>query len=200
MDRSGVLIVGVGCVFIAAAGALVMFKNAKQHEGADVETTEQHAPPEPRQNAGVADPTPLIEPPPLQPPPPSPREPDDSGNSATGSAASTGKAAAADAVEEGKAVVAGDVSSAQSVIAGMGPSFRRCYNNGLQTNPNMKGSLRITARIGPNGEVVVANPSGGNGLSKEVIDCVVARFKSARFSPPEGGGATIVVPVSFVGQ
>lgn len=201
MDRSGVLIVVVGCVFIAAAGALVTLKNAKQHADADLETTEQQASPEPRQNPGVAEQTPTIEPiPPVAPPVTAQHEPDESANTATGSATTTAKAAATDGVEEGKTIVAGDVSNAQSVVASMGPGFRRCYNNGLQTNPNMKGSLRITARIGPNGDVVVANPSGGNGLSKEVIDCVVNRVKSARFSPPVGGGATIVLPVSFVSQ
>lgn len=198
MDRSGVLIVGVGCVFIAAAGALVMFKNAKQHEGADALVTEQQPPTTPRQNPEAIAQVPVIEPiPPVEPPVPVPSEPH--GNTAAGAATNTGKATPTED-EGGKAVVGGDGSSVQSVVAAMGADFRRCYNNGLQTNPNMKGSLRITARIGPNGEVVVANPSGGNGLSKEVIDCVVARFKSARFSPPEGGGATIVVPVSFVGQ
>lgn len=198
MDRSGVLIVVVGCVFLAAAGALVTLKNAKQHADADLETTEQQALTAPTQRPEAVAALPTIEPiPPVAPPVAAQHEPDESANSATGSATSTGQAAA---TNEGSVVVGGDVSNAQSVLATMRPAFRSCYNRGLQTNPNMKGSLRITARIGPNGEVVVANPAGGNGLSKEVIDCVVTRVKSARFSPPVGGGATIVLPVSFVGQ
>jgi len=64
----------------------------------------------------------------------------------------------------------------------------------------MKGSVKITAKIGPNGEVLSASPGGANGLSGEVVSCVVARVQSAQFSPPEGGGATVVIPVSFVSQ
>lgn len=100
----------------------------------------------------------------------------------------------------GAAVSGGAVSNASSVVASMGAGFRRCYNRGLQEDPAMKGSVRITAKIGPNGEVLSASPSGVSGLSGSVVSCVVARVQSAQFAPPEGGGATIVIPVSFVSQ
>jgi hypothetical protein len=99
----------------------------------------------------------------------------------------------------GAAVSGGNVANASSVVAGMAAGFRRCYNKGLQEDPNMKGSVRITAKIGPNGEVLSASPSG-SGLSGTVISCVAARVSSAQFAPPEGGGATIVIPVTFVSQ
>jgi hypothetical protein len=99
----------------------------------------------------------------------------------------------------GAAVSGGSVANASSVVAGMAAGFRRCYNKGLQEDPNMKGSVRITAKIGPNGEVLSASPSG-SGLSGTVISCVAARVSSAQFAPPEGGGATIVIPVTFVSQ
>jgi hypothetical protein len=100
----------------------------------------------------------------------------------------------------GAAVSGSNVANASSVVAGMSAGFRRCYNRGLSEDPTMKGSVRITAKIGPNGEVLSATPSGGGGLSGTVISCVVARVQSAQFSPPEGGGATIVIPVTFVSQ
>jgi hypothetical protein len=99
----------------------------------------------------------------------------------------------------GASVSGGSVSNASAVVAGMAAGFRRCYNKGLQEDPNMKGSVRITAKIGPNGEVLSASPSG-SGLSGTVISCVAARVSSAQFAPPEGGGATIVIPVTFVSQ
>ncbi len=99
----------------------------------------------------------------------------------------------------GASVSGGSVANASSVVAGMAAGFRRCYNNGLKEDPNMKGTVRITARIGPNGEVLGASASG-SGLSGSVIGCVQARVASAQFSPPEGGGATIVIPVSFISQ
>lgn len=100
----------------------------------------------------------------------------------------------------GANVSGGNVNGASGVVAGMAAGFRRCYNKGLAEDPNMKGSVRITAKIGPNGEVLSASPSGGGGLSGTVISCVTARVSSAQFSPPEGGGATIVIPVTFVSQ
>jgi hypothetical protein len=100
----------------------------------------------------------------------------------------------------GASVSGGSVSNASAVVAGMAAGFRRCYNNGLKEDPNMKGSVRVTARIGPNGEVLSASASGGGGLSGTVVGCVQARVASAQFAAPEGGGATIVIPVTFVSQ
>ena len=100
----------------------------------------------------------------------------------------------------GASVSGGSVSNASSVVAGMAAGFRRCYNRGLAENPEMKGSVRITARIGPNGEVLSASPSGGGSLSGGVVSCVAARVASAQFAPPDGGGATIVIQVTFVSQ
>jgi len=99
----------------------------------------------------------------------------------------------------GANVSGGTVANASSVVAGMAAGFRRCYNKGLQEDPNMKGSVRITAKIGPNGEVTSVSPSG-SGLSGTVVSCVAARVSSAQFAPPEGGGATVVIPVTFVSQ
>lgn len=63
----------------------------------------------------------------------------------------------------------------------------------------MKGSIRVTAKIGPQGEVLSVSPTGA-GLSAKVVACVADRVGRAQFSPPEGGGATIVIPVTFVSK
>jgi hypothetical protein len=97
----------------------------------------------------------------------------------------------------GAAVSGGSVANAQAVVAGMAAGFRRCYNKGLSEDPRMAGSVRITAKIGPNGEVLAASPSG-SGLSGTVVSCMAARVSSAQFAPPEGGSATIVSPVTLV--
>jgi hypothetical protein len=100
----------------------------------------------------------------------------------------------------GAEVRGGSVSNADRVVAGMRAGFRACYNRGLASNPDLQGSVRITAKIGPNGEVLSATPSGGGGLGDEVVSCVVRRVQSASFAPPEGGGATVVIPVTFALQ
>jgi len=94
----------------------------------------------------------------------------------------------------------GQVSNAERVVAGMKAGFRACYNRGLASNPDLQGSVKITAKIGPNGEVVSATPSGGAGLGDEVVSCLVRRVQSANFNPPEGGGASIVIPITFALQ
>ncbi len=99
----------------------------------------------------------------------------------------------------GAAVSGGSVADAASVVSRMAAGFRSCYNKGLAEDPEMKGSVRITAKIGPNGEVLSASASGG-GLSGTVISCVQRRVQSAQFAPPSGGGATVVIPVTFVSQ
>jgi hypothetical protein len=121
-----------------------------------------------------------------------------SGPAAAGSATKV-KGPVGNASIGGASVSGGNVANASSVVAGMAAGFRRCYNKGLAEDPNMKGSVRITAKIGPNGEVLSASPSG-SGLSGTVVSCVAARVSSAQFAPPEGGGATVVIPVTFVSQ
>ena len=120
------------------------------------------------------------------------------GNAGAGAAAKV-KGPVGSASIGGAAVSGGAVANAGAVVAGMAAGFRRCYNKGLQEDPNMKGSVRITAKIGPNGEVLSVSPSG-SGLSGTVVSCVAARVSSAQFAPPEGGGATVVIPVTFVSQ
>ncbi|MEP7125784.1 MAG: AgmX/PglI C-terminal domain-containing protein [Byssovorax sp.] len=92
----------------------------------------------------------------------------------------------------------GDLPDAGGVVAAMRGGFRACYNRGLADDPTMKGSVRITASVGPNGEVKSASPSvGGGSLSSSVVSCLAARVRSAQFSPPSGGGATVVIPIIF---
>ena len=100
----------------------------------------------------------------------------------------------------GATVSGGSVSNAASVVAGMAAGFRRCYNRGLQDDPTMKGSMKVTAGIGPNGEVLSAAPSGGDTLSATVKSCVSARVSAAQFAAPDGGSATITIPLSFFPQ
>lgn len=100
----------------------------------------------------------------------------------------------------GASVSGGTVSNASRVVAGMRAGFRACYQRGLSENPDAQGSIRLTIRVGPGGEVqsVAAVPSGN--LPASVIACVKARASAAQFNPPEGGAAAVVVPVTFVKQ
>jgi hypothetical protein len=94
----------------------------------------------------------------------------------------------------------GSVSSASSVIAGTAAGFRRCYNQALRQDPNLRGSIRMTAKIGPAGEVLRVRTLTPASYAEGMVVCPMQRLLAARFAPPEGGGATVVVPVTFVSQ
>jgi hypothetical protein len=100
----------------------------------------------------------------------------------------------------GAAVSGGSVSNAARVVAGMRAGFRNCYQRGLAENPDASGSIRLTIKVGPGGEVAGVSPSPSGSLPASVISCVVARAQAAQFDPPEGGAAVIAVPVTFVKQ
>jgi len=97
-------------------------------------------------------------------------------------------------------VAGGNISNAAKVVAAMRAAFRACYQKGLDQNPDSQGSIKMAIKVGPGGEVsgVSATPSGN--LPPSVIDCVTARARRAQFDPPEGGAATVQVPVTFVKQ
>jgi tetratricopeptide (TPR) repeat protein len=94
----------------------------------------------------------------------------------------------------------GYVANAASVVSQMAAPFRRCYNAALQVDPNVEGSLRITATVGAQGEVLRATATTRGSLPRATIDCVLDVAFAATFSAPEGGAATIVIPVTFVAQ
>jgi hypothetical protein len=92
------------------------------------------------------------------------------------------------------------VSNAERVVAGLRPKFRACYNKGLTSDPSMSGSVTITAKVAPNGEVTAADSGAGGGLSADVQACIARVVKNAQFDPPGGSGSTINIPVKFVQQ
>jgi hypothetical protein len=97
-------------------------------------------------------------------------------------------------------VAGGNISNAAKVVAAMRAAFRQCYQKGLDQNPDAQGSIKMSIKVGPGGEVtnVSATPSGN--LPPGVVDCVTARARRAQFEPPEGGSAVVQVPVTFVKQ
>jgi hypothetical protein len=93
-----------------------------------------------------------------------------------------------------------DLPDAARTVNGMRAGLRACYKHGLDEDPTMQGSVRITARVGSNGEVTSATPSGGGGLSSSVIACLANRVRGSQFSAPANGGATVVIPMVFRAQ
>lgn len=121
------------------------------------------------------------------------------GSSGAGQQASTPKGPTGDA-QLGATSATVPVANAERVIAGLRPGFRQCYNTGLQQDPGMSGSVTVTVKIGPNGEVSSADATSNTGLSDSVVRCIARKLKNAQFDPPGGSGSTLNVPVKFVQQ
>jgi Vault protein inter-alpha-trypsin domain/von Willebrand factor type A domain len=101
----------------------------------------------------------------------------------------------------GVAVSGGNVSNAARVVAGMRAGFRACFQRGLALDPTAQGSLRLVIQVGQGGEVTSVTPSSVNGnLPAAAVACAVARARAAQFDAPQGGSATIALPVTFVIQ
>ncbi len=99
----------------------------------------------------------------------------------------------------GAAVSGGAVGNASRVVAGMKAGFRNCYNRELTNNPDAQGKIDLKIKVGPGGEVQSVSASSSGNLGG-AVECVKARARSAQFDAPEGGGAIIAVPVSFLKQ
>ncbi len=89
------------------------------------------------------------------------------------------------------------VSDADRVVSALRPRFRRCYEQGLQSDPGMSGRATLTARIAANGEVSAVDVSV-TGLSSGVGQCLARTLKSAQFAAPGGTGSTLTVPVTLI--
>ena len=97
------------------------------------------------------------------------------------------------------AAMSGHVSNAAEVVAGLRPAFRKCYQQGLDLDPQMAGSVRLTVSVSADGAVSHVD-SRADGVSESVAACVEAEAMRAQFNPPESGSAVLSVPVSFVKQ
>ncbi len=97
-------------------------------------------------------------------------------------------------------VSAGTVANAPRIVAGMSAGFRRCFQRALEQNPDIGGSIRLTLRVGPGGEVIGISASQSGNLPPSVVACVKSRARASQFAPPQGGSAVVEVPVTFVKQ
>lgn len=71
---------------------------------------------------------------------------------------------------------------------------RFCYEQGLQSDPNLNGRVAVDFTIGGNGMVKVASVANSSLNSKTIEDCIMMRLKSWKFPLPQGG---VDVKVSY---
>lgn len=85
----------------------------------------------------------------------------------------------------------------QSIIRERYPAFRRCYEGGLASNPNLSGRVTIRFVIGRDGHVSHAYIEGNEVPDCRVAQCVREEMTKSVFPTPEGGIVTVVYPIEF---
>jgi hypothetical protein len=92
---------------------------------------------------------------------------------------------------------AGAIPGATEVVQSMSPEFGRCFTRQLCEDPKTELKLRLTLTVDPLGQVSEASSTGANPEQALFARCIESAAKSKRFSPPQGGIATLVLPLNF---
>jgi hypothetical protein len=93
-------------------------------------------------------------------------------------------------------VLEGGLDSAQiaEVIQRHLGQIRYCYEQGLQTHPDLNGRVAIKFLISGSGQVTTAQVTSSSLKSQPVEECLVTKLKSWPFPKPRGG---VVVKVNY---
>jgi outer membrane biosynthesis protein TonB len=89
------------------------------------------------------------------------------------------------------------VAGVDRVLASVRGRWRACYTRALMQDPGMTGTLQLAISVQGDGTVAKIDVTGGDGLSSSLSSCVASVTRNAKFSPPEGGMATVTVRVLF---
>lgn len=75
--------------------------------------------------------------------------------------------------------------------------FRLCYENGLRSNPSLRGRVSARFVIGADGNVSSVVNGGSDLPDAGVVACVVRSFYNLTFPQPSSGIITVTYPVLF---
>jgi hypothetical protein len=95
----------------------------------------------------------------------------------------------AEAGDEDDFVVQGGLDMdqiAEVIMRNMG-QITYCYEQGLQTKPDLSGRVRVKFLIGPQGRVTTAGITSSSVRSSKVENCIVNKLQAWNFPRPEGG-------------
>ena len=75
--------------------------------------------------------------------------------------------------------------------------WKRCYEKGLDLDPNQAGQIVVTMRVTPDGEVTSASLEGKSGLSARVTACVLGAARRLTLEAPGNPGTVLRVKLTF---
>jgi outer membrane biosynthesis protein TonB len=127
------------------------------------------------------------------PPPPIPDEP-----APSASATATRATAAFDPCSV-KTCTGESTSELETQIGFRAKAARRCYENALAQDAELKGHVSLKVKIGSNGAVCAATVASNDMGTDSVANCAAQTFRASRsFPPPKGNCVEATVPLNFV--
>ena len=75
--------------------------------------------------------------------------------------------------------------------------FRLCYENGLRSNPSLRGRVNTRFMIGADGSISSVVNGGSDLPDAGVVACVVRSFYSLTFPQPTSGSVLVTYPILF---
>jgi hypothetical protein len=85
----------------------------------------------------------------------------------------------------------------EHTVARMKVGFRACYAREVSEDSPDEAALTLRLAIAPSGSTRTVKSDGASGLDPSTVDCIVRRAQNSTFSPPVGGEAQLVIPLTF---
>lgn len=83
----------------------------------------------------------------------------------------------------------------EAAVAPIRPRIRACYKKAQAADSNVNGTAMFDATIGKDGKVVSARPVKREGLSEEMVDCLLTAVKTMKFQ--DSKQKSQIVPFTF---
>ena len=95
----------------------------------------------------------------------------------------------------GKASSVPELPDLAAVLVAMRPRLLRCVDRAARVDGKLAAPLVLELRIGAKGEIVSVKAQRTPAVPAELATCLEAQMLSAHFAPPQGGGATLTLPL-----
>lgn len=82
------------------------------------------------------------------------------------------------------------------VLATLRPALHHCFSRWLDDQVDAQGSVRFKLELGCGGEVEAISAEN-QGVDARALECLFSAVAPARFAPPVGGHAVVLMPVVF---
>jgi hypothetical protein len=75
---------------------------------------------------------------------------------------------------------------------------RKCYESALGNDPTLKGHVKLSLRIGSNGQVCSSTVASNDMSNTSVGDCAARTFMASHLPAPKGGCVNVDFPLAYV--